>query len=96
MFGRMTASPSSKDDAYKQYLDFSKEQRDWKPDVKSVWSKKVRELLGPCVQRYEAKTSDFRSRVRAFRFAPLGRLPPPIRASCGRAEHGVGADERGG
>ena len=26
-----------KGDAYKEYLDFSKEQRDWRPDVKSMW-----------------------------------------------------------
>jgi hypothetical protein len=39
----------SKEDAYQRYLDFSKEQRDWRPEVKCVWSKKVRELLGQCV-----------------------------------------------
>ena len=64
-----------KGDAYGQYLDFSKEQRDWKPDVKPVWSKKVRELLGPCVQKTRQKhpwENMQNLRVRAFMFAPLG------------------------
>ena len=72
MFGGMTASPSSKEDAYKRYQDFSKEQRDWRPDVKSVWSKKMRELLGPCVQETKQKHQWQDIRVRAFKFAPLG------------------------
>ena len=60
-----------KGDAYKQYLDFSKEQRDWKPDVKSVWSKKMRELLGTCVQETRQKHHFQNTRVRAFRLLPL-------------------------
>jgi hypothetical protein len=62
----------SKEDAYKQYLDFSKEQRDWRPDVKSVWSKKMRELLGRCVQETRQKHHWQNIRVRALRFTPLG------------------------
>jgi len=60
-----------KGEAYREYLDFSKEQRDWKPDVKPVWSKKVRELLGPCVQETRQKHPLQNIRVRAFMFAPL-------------------------
>jgi hypothetical protein len=61
----------SKEDAYKQYLEFSKEQRDWRPDVKSVWSRKLRDLLGSCVEDTRQKIG-WQDRVRAFRFAPLG------------------------
>jgi hypothetical protein len=59
-----------KGDAYQCYLAFSKEQRDYRPDVKSVWSKKVRELLGPCLEDTRQKIG-FQDRVRALRFAPL-------------------------
>jgi hypothetical protein len=60
----------SKDDAYQCYEYFTKQQRDWRPDVKSVWSKKVRELLGECVDDTRQKIG-IQERVRAFKFAPL-------------------------
>jgi hypothetical protein len=60
----------SKAEAYQRYMEFSKEQRDWKPDVKPVWSKKVRELLGKCVDHTRQKIG-FQERVRALKFAPL-------------------------
>jgi hypothetical protein len=60
----------SKDDAYRRYLDFSKEQRDWKPVVKSVWSRKLRDILGDCVDDTRQKIG-LQERVRAFKFAPL-------------------------
>src|SRR5262249_6021979 len=44
---------------------------DWRPDVKSVWSKKVRELLDPCVDDIRCKIDDY-PRARALRFALLG------------------------
>src|SRR5262249_53408873 len=39
------------------------------PDVKSVWSKKIRQLLGSCVEDTRQKSNGTRSR--AFKFAPL-------------------------
>jgi hypothetical protein len=59
----------TKDDAYDDYVDFSKRQRDWRPDGKSVWSKKILERLGSCVQG--AKQKEAGERVRVFKFAPL-------------------------
>jgi hypothetical protein len=59
----------AKDVAYDDYVEFSKRQRDWRPDVRSVWSKKILELLGDCVKG--AKKKDAGERVRVFKFAPL-------------------------
>jgi hypothetical protein len=51
--------------AYQCFEDFSKRQRAWRPDIKSVWSKKIRAMLGPCV-------ADTRpDRVRSFQFTSL-------------------------
>jgi hypothetical protein len=55
----------SKEHAYECFEDFSKRQHAWRPDIKSVWSKKIRAVLGPCV-------ADTRpDRVRSFQFASL-------------------------
>jgi len=59
----------TKDHAYACLEDFSKHQRHWRPDVKAVWSKKLRELLGPCME--DARQKNYTQRVRAFKFAPL-------------------------
>ena len=59
----------TKDNAYDHYEEFSKRQRDWRPDGKSVWSKKIFERLGSCVQG--ARQKDAGERVRVFKFAPL-------------------------
>jgi hypothetical protein len=59
----------STDEAYKHFSDFSKQQRDYRPDDKSPWSKKIRALLGPCVKG-KRDTTD-KERVRSFQFAPL-------------------------
>jgi hypothetical protein len=50
-------------------VEFSKQQRDWRPDDKSVWSKKILERLGSCVKG--ARQIDAGERVRVFKFAPL-------------------------
>jgi hypothetical protein len=51
--------------AYECFEDFSKRQHAWRPEIKSVWSKKIRCMLGPCV-------ADTRpDRVRSFQFASL-------------------------
>jgi hypothetical protein len=55
----------STDDAYLDYENFSKQQHAWRPDLKSVWSKKVREVLRSCV-------GDTRPQgTRSFQFAPM-------------------------
>jgi hypothetical protein len=57
------------DDAYMDYEDFSKRQHAWRPEIKSVWSKKMRTALGRCVTDTKQKTGS--DRVRSFRLAPL-------------------------
>jgi hypothetical protein len=76
-----------KAEAYQWYVDFTKQQRDWRPDVKSVWSKKVRELLGQCVDNARQKIA-FQDRVRALRFAPLSdcRRQFALRAGAPKVE----------
>ena len=51
------------------YEDFSKQQHDWRPEIKAVWSKKVRTVLGPCVG--DTRQTTGKERVRSFKFAPL-------------------------
>ena len=59
----------STDDAYGCYEDFSERQHAWRPEIKSVWSKKMRAALGRCVADTKQKTGS--ERVRLFQFAPL-------------------------
>jgi hypothetical protein len=59
----------STDDAYACYEDFSKRQHAWRPEIKAVWSKKMRTALGRCVADTKQKTGS--DRVRSFRLAPL-------------------------
>jgi hypothetical protein len=49
------------DDAYRCYEEFSKRQRDYRPDTKSVWSKNIRKALGPCLG--DTRTGKQRDRV---------------------------------
>jgi hypothetical protein len=58
-------------DAYEDYEAFCKKQHHWRPEVKSVWARKIRKLLGWCVQESKLKLPYEDRRVRAFRFAPL-------------------------
>jgi hypothetical protein len=55
----------SKDQAYRCFEEFSKQQRSWRPEIKDLWSKKIRSALGPCV------TDTRPNRIRSFQFAPL-------------------------
>jgi hypothetical protein len=59
----------AKDHSYDCFEDFSKHQHHWRPDVKAVWSKKLRELLGPCME--DTRQKAYNQRARAFKFAPL-------------------------
>jgi hypothetical protein len=56
-------------DAYGHYEGFSNQQHAWRPEIKAVWSKKIRAALGPCVADTKQKTGS--DRVRSFRLAPL-------------------------
>ena len=57
-------------------------QRDWKPEIKDLWSKNIRTALGPYVS--ETRPTVAGNRVRSFAFGPL--------ADCRRQfEHHVGA-----
>lgn len=55
-------------EAYCDFLDFSKQQRDYKPDRKSQWAKKIRTRLGLCVAN---KRETIGERARLTEFGPL-------------------------
>ena len=55
----------TKDHAYMCFEAFSKQQRAWRADIKDVWSKKIRKVLGPCVAHTRPKEG------RSFQLAPL-------------------------
>jgi hypothetical protein len=57
------------DGAYDHYKEFIKQRREWQPDIKAVWSKKMRAVLGSCVT--ESRPTVSNQRVRSFQFAPL-------------------------
>jgi hypothetical protein len=56
------------DEAYTAFLDFSKHQREYKPDGKSQWAKKIRARLGLCVAN---KRETIGERARLFEFGSL-------------------------
>jgi hypothetical protein len=58
-----------KDHAYECYKDFAKQRREWSPEIKSIWSKNVRLMLGCNVR--DARPTSGRDRVRSFEFGPL-------------------------
>jgi hypothetical protein len=60
----------SKERAYEQYKEFSKERREWHPEIKDMWSKQIRRVLGPCVKDVRQKTIAG-ERVRWLKFASL-------------------------
>ena len=55
--------------AYNCYEDFSKQRREWQPEIKDMWSKNVHKALGPQVK--ETRPTMNGTRVRSFEFAPL-------------------------
>jgi Family of unknown function (DUF5906) len=57
------------DQAYGCYEDFSKRQHAFRPDTKSIWSKKIRKALGPCVSDTRRKQGN--QRIRSFEFTKL-------------------------
>jgi hypothetical protein len=57
----------SKAYAYRDFEEFSERQRDWRPERKDLWSKKLRALLGPCVKEVRPG----KDRLRSFQLAPL-------------------------
>jgi hypothetical protein len=61
----------SRDRAYGWYEDFIKDRHEWKPEIRDLWSKTIRNVLGPCVTDVRSKEEGSRRRIRSFRFAPL-------------------------
>ena len=59
----------SKDYAYERYEEFSKQRREWQPEIKDVWSKNIHAALGPNVK--DTRLTKDNGRVRSFQFAPL-------------------------
>jgi hypothetical protein len=60
----------SKESAYERYKEFSKERREWQPEIKDVWSKQIRRALGPCIEDTRQTTAS-EARVRWLKLAPL-------------------------
>lgn len=58
----------SKDEAYTSYESFSSRRRDFRPVVKSIWAKRLRELLDPHLLNIRPGGTD---RPRSFQFASL-------------------------
>jgi hypothetical protein len=58
----------SRDDAYQAYLQFSQEQREYKPRSKVWWSRDLRKILGDCIsdERPYAKKNEDRTRYLIF------------------------------
>jgi hypothetical protein len=59
----------SKDHAYGEYVAFSRNQREYHPEIKSAWAKNVRKVLRSCVKVVRPAVNGVR--VRSFEFAPL-------------------------
>jgi hypothetical protein len=59
----------SKDYAYDNYKEFSKQRREWQPEIKDEWSKNIHAVLGPNVK--DTRPTIGNERVRSFQFAPL-------------------------
>src|ERR1035437_8301090 len=59
----------AKDHAYECYKEFSKQRRECQPEIKDLWSKKIRAVLGSHVD--ETRPAIAGNRVRSFAFAPL-------------------------
>lgn len=55
--------------AYMCYEDFSRKQHNWRPEVKAVWSKNVRTMLGPSIG--DTRQQSGTQRIRSFQFASL-------------------------
>lgn len=69
----------STDHAYGCYEAFCKQQREYRPDTKSVWSKKLREVFGPCMR----DTRRGKERARSFQFASLAECRDRFAAHLG-------------
>jgi hypothetical protein len=59
----------SKDQAYNHYEFFSRQRREYQPEIKDVWSKSLREALGPELKSTRPTLGG--SRVHSFELGPL-------------------------
>ena len=73
-----------KDIAYDDYVEFNKQQRGYRPAPKSVWGKRLKQLLGPAV--VVSKKSIGTSRVRYLQFRTLEECRNAFVKSTGVAE----------
>jgi hypothetical protein len=80
----------SRDHAYGCYEDFSKRQRDYRPETRSVWSKKTRAALGPCLTDTRGGGKE---RVRSFQFKPLADCRGQFASHLGALEIEWEADD---
>ena len=65
----VTGLTVGKEAAYADYQEFSKQRREFHPEIKDQWAKKIRTVLGPNVK--ETRPTTGKERVRSFKFAPL-------------------------
>jgi hypothetical protein len=69
--------------AYRHYEEFVKNRREWKPEIIDLWSKTIRNVLGPCVTDVRPKEEWSDRRIRSFRFAPLADCRNQFEAHIG-------------
>jgi hypothetical protein len=70
-----------KTSAYQHYKEFSKERREWQPEIKDLWSKKIRKVLSPCVE--DVRETIGAQRVRSLKFASLADCRRQFEAHVG-------------
>jgi hypothetical protein len=58
-----------KDDAYNHYEAFSKQRREYQPEIKDMWAKSILSALGPCVKITRPTVNG--TRVYSFKFDAL-------------------------
>jgi hypothetical protein len=60
-----------KDDAYGHFVAHCKDQHDYRPLIKSIWAKRLNEILGPCLKTFRPR--DGETRPWRFVFGPLAK-----------------------
>jgi Family of unknown function (DUF5906) len=60
-----------KHEAYRHYVDFSKDRHEWQPELKEVWAKTLRKALGDCLKETKLRNGSLRQRM--LTFGPLAK-----------------------
>ena len=84
---------TDKDAAYHHYVAFSKDQREWQPEQKTVWAKTLRKVLGDCVK--DARPREGGTRQRMLAFGRLDSCRTAFRISIGAQNEEPMWEERG-